>query len=58
MNRDRAHTHPCQHCKTPVECHGDQEQNHDGWPAVRCLDYHLEGGTVARLLCEDCEKRA
>jgi hypothetical protein len=52
---DKPHTHKCQHCGTPVECHGELEPNHDGWPVVRCLTYHLDGGQVdTSFLCEYC----
>lgn len=48
------HTHPCSHCKTPVECYGNLEENDDGFPTVICRGYHQSGGTLARILCEDC----
>lgn len=49
------HTHPCEHCKTPVECDGERERNHDGWPEVICTSYHLPGGRIADVRCESCE---
>jgi hypothetical protein len=54
VRRDEVHAHPCAHCKTPVECEGDQVRNYDGWPDVRCLTYHLDNGTIAHVLCEFC----
>lgn len=55
----RPHRHPCQHCKTPVECGGEWEQNIDGWPEVICREFHMEGGfTNPDFLCEDCADKA
>ena len=54
---DRPHVHKCAHCGTPVECHGEQESNDDGWPVVRCLTYHLDSGqTDPDFLCESCDQ--
>lgn len=47
----RTHTHPCSHCKTPVECDGELVQNYDGWPEVVCVIYHVDGVEMA---CDDC----
>ena len=46
----RAHTHKCRVCGKRYECEGTLERNHDGWPEVICLAFHV------RLLqeCEDC----
>ena len=53
--RDKPHTHKCQHCGTPVDCHGELESNDDGWPMVRCVVFHLDGGQVdSDFLCESC----
>ena len=48
------HTHPCADCGTPVECDGEREANHDGWPATICRAYHLDNGGQALVLCEFC----
>ena len=53
-SRSRAHTHPCTHCRTPVECHGTWEQNYDGFPEVICGFYHLPNGSLAELYCDAC----
>lgn len=51
------HSHPCAHCKTPVECEAELVRNYDGWPEVVCEDYHLVGGaTNPDWLCEDCQE--
>ena len=50
----RAHTHPCAHCRTPVDCPGDLERNYDGWPEVICTFIHRADGTTVSLLCQDC----
>lgn len=50
-----SHTHPCDHCETPVECEGIHERNHDGWPETICSNIHLPGGVTAQTLCEDCQ---
>ena len=52
----RPHSHPCAHCKTPVECGGELEQNHDGWPEVICRIFHREPGPD--FLCESCALEA
>lgn len=49
-----AHTHPCVDCQTPVDCDGDLERNHDGFPDVICRSYHLTGGFTAALRCDAC----
>jgi hypothetical protein len=49
---DRAHTHQCIHCRTPVECHGTLERNHDGWPEVVCDNFHKSSKL---FLCESCD---
>jgi hypothetical protein len=51
------HTHPCADCGTPVECDGEREANHDGWPATICRAYHLDNGGLALVLCEFCAKK-
>jgi len=50
----RTHTHPCSHCKTPVECDGEPVQNYDGWPETICTAYHMDGGGIDTRYCEDC----
>ena len=47
------HSHPCRFCKTPVECHGDLQRNHDGWPETVCYDYHIQ---AQPCLCEACAR--
>jgi hypothetical protein len=37
-----------------VECDGEREANHDGWPATICRAYHLDNGSYALVLCEFC----
>jgi hypothetical protein len=53
--RTRLHSHPCEHCETPVECSGEFERNHDGFPEVICSDYHLRSGAIRDVFCESCE---
>jgi hypothetical protein len=53
-NSKRIHTHPCAVCGKPVECDGTLEENHDGFPEVICLSYHMENGDIRWLECEDC----
>jgi hypothetical protein len=47
----RTHTHPCSHCKTPIDCDGELVQNYDGWPEVICAIYHVDG---VEMVCEAC----
>lgn len=57
--RIKPHSHPCQHCRTPVECCGDIEQNYDGFPPFICREFHLDGGAINRdFICESCAERA
>jgi hypothetical protein len=52
----RYHTHDCARCHAPVECSDDNlERNYDGFPEVICTAYHLSDGSLAHLLCDDCE---
>ena len=44
------HTHPCGHCKTPVECEGGQLETLHG---PHCPTYHTERGV---FLCESCDR--
>jgi len=46
-----SHSHPCSHCKTPIDCDGRLERNYDGWPEVICVVYHMDG---APMVCDDC----
>ena len=49
------HLHPCSRCDRPTECFGALEPNDDGWPVVRCLVYHLDGGQIdPDFLCDEC----
>jgi hypothetical protein len=48
------HSHPCQHCRTPVECVGTIKQNYDGFPEFICEEFHQDDGTIAVFLCEEC----
>lgn len=48
---DRVHSHPCNHCKTTVDCHGSLSFNYDGWPETWCDEYHKLSGM---FLCESC----
>lgn len=53
------HTHPCAHCRTPVDCHGARVPNFDGWPTTVCVSYHLYGGIAnPAFICEDCGDQA
>lgn len=52
--RQRPHTHPCHDCKVKVECPGEWEQNHDGWPEVVCLEYERAGFD---FVCDVCEEK-
>jgi hypothetical protein len=55
--RPRPHSHPCRHCRTPVECEGELVANDDGWPTVICRAYHLDGGQIDdTFLCEACRE--
>lgn len=57
MRRDRPHTHACQQCGKPAECHGELEPNHDGFPIVTCRAFHLDGGQIdTDFACEACEE--
>lgn len=49
---NRSHTHPCADCRTPVDCPGSWEGNHDGFPEVICDVFHRRHWTP---LCEDCD---
>lgn len=55
MARQRPHSHPCDHCKTPVECGGAWLRNEDGFPETICSARHRAGGEVVEVLCEDCQ---
>lgn len=38
-----------------MDCHGELVANDDGFPLVRCMAYHLDGGQVdPDFLCDDC----
>jgi hypothetical protein len=53
----RTHHHPCFYaprCTNVVECSGEWHRNHDGVPDTICDAYHLPGGDVDPLPCEDC----
>lgn len=54
VRRDRAHTHPCSHCQTPVECPGTFELNFDGFPAVVCELFETNPNDH---LCETCHEK-
>lgn len=55
MSAERAHSHPCQSCGAPVDCEGTREANYDGFPAVICLVFHLQNGTLnPAFICENC----
>ncbi len=51
----KAHGHPCQFCGARVECSGTWLENYDGEPPVICDAYHLPGGALAEVICDDCE---
>jgi hypothetical protein len=59
MARIERHTHPCStpNCLTRLACHGELSGNHDGWPEVICLDFHLPNGSTVPLICGDCEQK-
>lgn len=40
-----------------MDCDGTLEPNDDGWPVVRCLAFHLDGGQCdPDFLCEPCRE--
>lgn len=41
--RRREHAHVCRTCRQDYPCDGPLERNHDGWPEVVCLIYHVDG---------------
>lgn len=47
------HEHPCTHCHVLTECWGDLEPNHDGWPEVVCVEFHIRN---SHLLCQTCHE--
>lgn len=49
------HSHPCRYCRTPVDCWGEWERNHDGWPEAVCAEYHLPGGEIDEPICPSCQ---
>ena len=51
------HTHPCHWCGKPVDCDGDLEHNYDGEPDVVCRAYHVYGGDIRHVLCEECDAK-
>lgn len=57
VNGVRFHLHDCQSCGKPAPCTGPRERNHDGFPILVCLSFHLPDGTVNRdFKCEECAK--
>ena len=54
--RSKNHTHPCQHCGTPVECDGTYSENPDGWPVAVCDLFHRPAGVNPEFLCEACHE--
>jgi hypothetical protein len=51
----RIHHHKCQDCGAKTECHGEWEQNYDGYPEVICREFHGDGGTInPDFVCPDC----
>jgi hypothetical protein len=51
------HTHPCENagCPNEVECWGEWERNHDGWPEAICTHYHGPNGTIEAQPCQSCD---
>ena len=55
MPRVAPHHHPCRACGVKTECPGAWEENYDGFPAVICPEYHLDGGVInPDFLCDAC----
>lgn len=56
----KLHTHPCefapQGCQTVIDCLGDLERNHDGYPEVVCSLYHAPNGSIMPDRCAECEE--
>lgn len=50
MKRQHPHTHECPDCRTPVECAGGYEYNHDGLSDTYCPIYERHNEQP----CEDC----
>jgi hypothetical protein len=46
------HVHPCSHCKTPVDCRGEQITSTDARCGLECLTYHRHHGL---WLCRSCD---
>lgn len=51
---EQTHSHPCHVCGARVPCEGQMRQNFDGWPHAVCELYHLGGGHVVLILCDEC----
>lgn len=64
MARQKTHQHPCEFdkkgCTNTIECDGEYQSNHDGFPEAVCEFYHLaEAGDRAceacsASMCEEC----
>jgi hypothetical protein len=52
MSQDAPHTHPCRHCRTPVECWADLTLDRER-PAMVCETFRTLGW---RCLCEACRQ--
>lgn len=57
MAKPRPHTHTCQTCHHLYPCHGELEQNVDGWPEVICDVYHLCEHVPGARQCQECYEK-
>ncbi len=53
----KSHRHPCGHCGAMTACTGDVVRNHDGFPALICLEYDAPGRIPTDFLCEVCDQK-
>lgn len=52
------HQHRCVTCGTNVECDGELERNHDGWPDVICREFREAcDGRRPAFRCETCAEQ-
>lgn len=56
--RLKIHDHPCADCARLTPCDGTLEENHDGWPEVVCVEFHMPNGYLnPDFICEDCDEK-